>query len=91
MKFEWDENKNQININKHGIPFQLATKVFLDEHVIILPDELHSATEDRSIAIGKIGKVLYVVFTERRDTIRLISARKATRLEVQLYNDNLYP
>ena len=91
MKFEWDETKNQININKHGIPFQLAAKVFLDEHVIILPDELHSAAEDRSIAIGKVGKILYVVFTERRDTIRLISARKATKLEAQLYDDNLYP
>ena len=90
MKFEWDEDKNKKNINKHGISFQLASRVFLDEHVIILPDEIHSMEEDRSFAIGMVGRVLYVVFTERADAIRIISARRATKLEEMLYDDNLY-
>ena len=90
MIFEWDEQKNQININKHGISFKLASRVFLDENVLILPDEVHSLSEERSIAVGQVGRILYVVFTERRDRIRIISARRATRLEEQLYDDNLY-
>ena len=90
MKFEWDENKNKSNINKHGISFQLAAKVFQDDHVIILPDEFHSGDEERNIAIGMVEKVLYVVFTERTDAIRIISARRATKFEVMLYDDNLY-
>ena len=90
VKFEWDENKNKSNINKHGISFQLAAKVFQDDHVIILPDEFHSGDEERNIAIGMVEKVLYVVFTERTDAIRIISARRATKLEMMLYDDNLY-
>ena len=90
MKFEWDENKNKSNINKHGISFQLAARVFQDAHVIILPDELHSTDEERNIAIGMVEKILYVVFTERTDAIRIISARRATKLEEMLYDDNLY-
>lgn len=51
----------------------------------------HSADEDRYIAIGKVGDVLFVVFTERKDTIRLISARLATNTETSLYYDqNIY-
>ena len=90
MKFAWDEDKNRKNINKHGISFQMATRVFLDDHVIILPDEIHSIEENRNIAIGMVGRVLFVVFTERTDTIRIISARRATKLEEMLYDDNLY-
>ena len=91
MIFEWDAEKDRININKHGIAFQTASKVFLDEHVLILPDISHSASEDRKIAIGKVNGILYVVYTERRAAIRLISARRATKLEVQLYDDDLHP
>ena len=47
----------------------------------------HSIDEDRYIAIGKVGEVLFVVFTERKDTIRLISARLATNTERSLYYD----
>lgn len=89
MKFEWDEEKNKRNINKHGISFQIAARVFLDDNLIILPDETHSINEERYIAIGKIERILYVVFTERIDNIRIISARRATTLEEELYYDNI--
>ena len=90
MNFEWDENKNRININKHGVSFQIASRVFRDENVLIFPDEFHSTDEDRSFAIGMVGRLLYVVFTERTDAIRLISARRANKMEEMLYEENLY-
>ena len=78
MKFEWDENKNVINKEKHKISFETAAYVFDDPYCIEMFDFEHSIDEDRYIAIGKVGEVLFVVFTERKDTIRLISARLAT-------------
>ena len=93
MRFEWDDNKNLINISKHGIGFETALKVFEDALRIEIYDELHSDFEDRYITIGSVsGKtfVLTVVYTTRaNDTIiRLISARKATNAERRMYNDS---
>lgn len=86
MKFEWDEAKNQINQEKHGISFEMAAYVFQDEHYIEMYDFEHSdADEERFIAIGRVGKILFVVFTERKDNVRLISARLATEAERRLY------
>lgn len=87
MKFEWDENKNSINKEKHKISFETASYVFDDPYYIEMYDFEHSVDEDRYIAIGKVGDVLLVVFTERKDTIRLISARLATNAERSLYYD----
>ena len=87
MKFEWDENKNSINKEKHKISFETASYVFDDPYYIEMYDFEHSVDEDRYIAIGKVGDVLLVVFTERNDTIRLISARLATNAERSLYYD----
>lgn len=87
MKFEWDENKNIINKEKHKISFETAVYVFNDPYYIEMFDFEHSVDEDRYIAIGKVGDVLFVVFTERKDTIRLISARLATNAERGLYYD----
>ena len=87
MKFEWDENKNSINKEKHKISFETAVHVFDDPYYIEMFDFEHSVDEDRYIAIGKVGDVLFVVFTERKDTIRLISARLATNAERGLYYD----
>ena len=78
MKFEWDEHKNFINKEKHKISFETAAYVFDDPYYIEMYDFEHSVDEDRYIAIGKVGDVLFVVFTERKETIRLISARLAT-------------
>ena len=87
MKFEWDENKNSINKEKHKISFETASYVFDDPYYIEMYDFEHSVDEDRYIAIGKVGDVLFVVFTERKDTIRMISARLATNAERSLYYD----
>ncbi len=87
MKFEWDEYKNIINKEKHKISFETAAYVFDDPYYIEMFDFEHSIDEERYIAIGKIGEVLFVVFTERKDTIRLISARLATNAERSLYYD----
>ena len=87
MKFEWDEDKNTINKEKHKISFETAAYVFDDPYYIEMFDFEHSVDEDRYIAIGKVGDVLFMVFTERKDTIRLISARLATNAERSLYYD----
>ena len=95
MVFEWDENKEKINIAKHKIDFKTASRVFADERRIEKYDEEHSFEEDRYITIGMIGGVaviLMVVYTERKDAIRIISARKATKKEKEeyLYGEDEY-
>lgn len=90
MQFEWDEEKEQINIKKHGIDFETAARVFGDENRLEFYDEVHSENEDRYITIGMIDEVAYivmVVYTEREEAIRLISARKATKQEGRMYYD----
>lgn len=87
MTFEWDEEKNILNQKKHGISFETASYIFKDEKYIEMYDFEHSIDEDRYIAIGCVGDVLFVVFTERRENIRLISARLATESERRLYHD----
>lgn len=90
MKFEWDEEKNQKNIRKHGIAFEDAILVFEDELRLELYDEAHSSEEERWNIIGWVDKVLFVVCTERGDTTRIISARIASRREEELYYGNGY-
>lgn len=90
MQFEWDDEKEQINIKKHGIDFETAARVFTDENRIELYDEIHSEIEDRYITIGMIDEVAYivmVVYTEREEAVRLISARMATKQEGRIYYD----
>lgn len=87
MKFEWDELKNSINKEKHKISFETAAHVFDDPEYIEMYDFEHSVDEDRYIAIGRVGDILFVVFTERKENIRLISARIATEAERRLYYD----
>ena len=86
--FEWDEEKARTNFKKHGVRFETAAKVFLDENRIDIYDAAHSAEEDRYITIGKAGEVLFVVYTERLPKIRMISARLATARERRLYYGN---
>jgi len=87
VNFEWDEEKNRINQQKHRISFETAAYVFDDPYHIEMYDFEHSLEEDRYIAIGMVGDVLFVVFTERRETVRIISARLATNIERRLYYD----
>lgn len=91
LRFEWDEEKDLMNRKKHGISFETASYVFQDEYYIEMYDFEHSIEEDRYIAIGMVGDLLFVVFTERGEAIRLISARVATESERRLYYDqNIY-
>ena len=90
MIFEWDDEKEKINIVKHGIDFSTAALVFRDENRLEIYDEAHSDYEDRYITIGIIDGVtcvVMVVYTEREEAIRLISARKATKHERRMYYD----
>ena len=87
MKFEWDEEKNIINKKKRNISFETAAHVFDDPECIEMYDFEHSTNEDRYIALGVVGDVLFVVYTERKEAIRLISARLATNAERRLYYD----
>jgi len=95
MKFDWDENKNRINIKKHGISFEEAAFIFSDFNAISLFDEEHSQDEDRYITIGKIKiyGIIVVIQTERIESdieyIRIISARKAVVTEKNEYNSRL--
>ena len=89
LKFEWDENKNASNKIKHGISFEESMSVFYDEMAIIIDDPEHSEQENRFIILGQtdLAKLLVVChcYRECDTTIRIISARKATKTESQQY------
>ncbi len=92
MKFEWDEDKSEVNRKKHQVRFDEAQTVFLDPQAIDLYDEDHSEAEDRFIRIGVSGKlkVLLVVYCLRDENhIRIISARKATAEERKVYEKGI--
>ena len=87
MIFEWDENKNKQNKRKHGISFEEAIRVFADPNLKIVLDP--EEKEVRWNAVGFVGKILFVVFTERgHNRLRIISARKATKREINGYKNN---
>lgn len=83
--FEWDDEKYQANIKKHGIYFEDAARVFFDKNAVYYYDELHSDDEDRIKVIGMVEKILTVIYTERGETNRIISARNATKKEREDY------
>ena len=89
-KFEWDEEKAEINFKKHKIRFETAALVFLDENKIDDYDEIHSDDEDRYKIIGRVGRVLAVIYTERGDINRIISARYADKDEQEDYYGQFY-
>ena len=82
---EWNDEKYRINIKKHGIYFEDAARIFLDENRIEYYDELHSDYEDRWKVIGKVRDILAVIYTERGEKYRIISARYATSEEEDEY------
>lgn len=91
IKFEWDENKNQINQEKHRISFEEAVTVFYDAYAIVIGDTEHSREEDRFVILGFSQKANLLVVCHcyrASDTIiRIISARKATASETRQYNE----
>lgn len=88
MKFEWDVNKAKSNLNKHGVSFEEAETVFDNYGSITFEDLEHSFEELRYIEIGfsANGRLLLIVYTERGDRIRIISARPCTGNERKLYD-----
>lgn len=87
--FEWDPNKAKTNALKHGVSFEEATSVFGDALSITIPDPDHSGREVRYVTMGTSGRLrmLVVVHTDRGGRLRLISARKATKLEKKQYEE----
>jgi uncharacterized DUF497 family protein len=87
--FEWDEDKAKQNLKRHGISFDEATTVFADPLSLTIPDPLHSEEEDRFVITGLSHNLrqLVVVYTERGENIRIISARAATWSERKKYEE----
>ena len=91
IRFEWDATKENTNKKKHGISFREASTVFEDETAIIFDDPEHSSDEERSIILGfsNNANLLIVCHCLRKNgsVIRIISARKATKKESELYTE----
>ena len=86
--FTWTEEKNQLNMKKHGLYLSEVVYVFNDPHLIEWYDKKHSSMkEDRFICLGRLQDtvILFVVFTEQGDDVHLITARKAEPPEERLY------
>lgn len=90
MEFEWDEDKSSINLKKHRVSFHEASTVFADPLAITFDDPDHSRNEHRFLTFGlsKMGRLLAVAHTERLKRTRIISARKLTRLEKEIYEND---
>lgn len=88
-RFEWDDDKAEVNLEKHGISFEEATTVFYDECALEFFDTNHSEWEDRFLLLGLSTqfKLLLVCHCHREDdeVIRIISARRATKNEAKFY------
>jgi uncharacterized DUF497 family protein len=87
INFEWDDKKATSNLKKHGISFEESSTAFGDDLSITIGDPLHSHNENRLVLIGKSTncKTLVVIHIEKTDSIRIISARKATKKEQKFY------
>lgn len=87
MHFEWDPEKAAANVRRRRVSFNEAATVLEDPLSTTFPDEAHSEREMRFVTVGvsQRGRLLVVAHTERNDTIRIISARRATRREREFY------
>jgi uncharacterized DUF497 family protein len=89
LRFEWNPVKATINLRKHGVTFEEAQTAFLDDNALVVDDPEHSADEARFVLLGLSAslRMLVVVHVCRvdRDTIRIISARRATKAERATY------
>jgi len=89
--FNWDNGNVDKSVKKHGVTPEEAEEVFIDRHLTELEDPAHSITEKRSVVIGKTekGSILSVVYTIRDSSVRVISARLASRKERLLYETKI--
>ncbi len=89
LTFDWDKAKNLSNQKKHGISFEEAQTVFVDENALLIHDPDHSGAEDRFVLLGLSAKLRELVichfYRKPGEVIRIISARKATRSEQNQY------
>ena len=89
LRFTWDPAKAAANLRKHGVSFMEASTAFADPLSITIPDPDHSVGEERFVLIGLSDRQHFVVVAhvERRDLIRIISARPASRRERKTYEE----
>jgi uncharacterized DUF497 family protein len=89
VRFEWDASKAAKNLRKHSISFSEASTVFYDPLAVTGSDPDHSETEERLVTFGMSsdGQLLVVSHLERGETIRIVSARKTTPHERQIYEE----
>lgn len=89
MQFEWNKNKAASNLSKHGVSFEEAKTVFDNPLYVDFYDPDHSEDEERYLILGESdqGRLLIVSYTERGNSIRLISARVVTRTEREAYEE----
>ena len=92
IRFEWNDKKNELNKEKHGVSFEEASSVFYDTNAVLIDDPDHSSDEDRFLIIGISRRLRICIvshcYREQDEVIRIISARKATRLEKKAYNNS---
>ena len=89
MEFQWDQRKAAANLAKHKVSFEEAATVFGDPLGKIVADPRHSAVEERLVLLGisKERRLLAVMYVERAEAVRIISARRATRPERRDYEE----
>jgi len=91
IKISWDSEKAKLNLTKHGVSFEEAITVFANPLARIFPDDDHSEFEQREIIVGHSARhrLLFIAFAENEQgTIRIISARRATKAEQTDYEKN---
>ncbi|MFY9233961.1 MAG: BrnT family toxin [Fimbriimonadaceae bacterium] len=91
MDFEWDDPKAAANAEKHGVTFEEAQTAFDDPLFLAFVDPDHSMDERRFILLAEsnLGRLLVVSYTERAESLRIISAREATKKERKAYEEDL--
>lgn len=88
MEFEWDPKKAAANLKKHGVSFVEAAEAFFDENAVNLVDDINADNEIRYQIVGiSRRRLLFVAYTDRDGSIRIISARKANAKQVRIYNE----
>ena len=90
MEFEWDDQKAERNLVKHGVPFEYAARVFLDPNRFDREETRRDYREERRLALGEIeGRLFAIAWTPRGGRIRLIAARKANGRKREKYDEAL--
>lgn len=89
FEFEWDDEKARLNLRKHRVSFDEAETVFDDPYARVIDDPDHSAEEERAIIIGRSSRnrLLFVSYAARKERIRIISGRVASRKEHRTYEE----